>query len=111
AARIVCVLAHFRSERRPEQNVALLWRLIGKAAVSRHQRKKRGRFAVQPIRAPVRRQVPAMTPNGSLLHSTARLPDLLAPRHVLAAVNDVAGFGLHDVRDRWCLLIGFPPES
>src|SRR5262249_19965166 len=52
-----------------------------------------------------------MTPDGSLLHSTDRLPDLLTPRDVLTAVNDLAGFRPHYVRDRWCFLIDLPPES
>src|SRR5262249_14715967 len=54
---------------------------------------------------------PAMTPDGSLLHSTDRLPDLLPPCDVLTPLNDLAGFRPYHVRDRWSFLIDFPPES
>ncbi len=72
---------------------------------------KRRRFAMQPVGAPVGRDIAAMAPDRAELHAAQRLPDLpprldigLAEKRV--AIGDRDGFG-----NRRCLDIDFPADE
>ena len=84
--RIVAVGAHFAPEHGADP------RLIGLGhrleAGVREQAAQRDRFAMQPVRAPVRRDIAAMAPDRALLHPAGRLPDRLAALDLLARIDE-----------------------
>src|SRR5262249_25064740 len=62
-------------------------------------------LAMQPVGSPVRRNIRAMSPNRSDLHSSERLPHVLAARN-LAGRNDVLSVcSNHSIWNRRHLLV------
>jgi hypothetical protein len=69
-----------------------------------------GRFAVQPVSAPVGRDIAAMPPDRALLHAAGRLPHRLAALDVVAGVEDLPRDGPHHARDRRLGMIDLDAE-
>src|SRR5690606_3217922 len=67
-----------------------------------HQRED---FAMQPVGAPVGRDIAAMPPDGAELHAAHRLPDLATLLDVRSRVDDIAAVGHHLLRHRRRILV------
>src|SRR5262249_17028332 len=68
------------------------------------------RFAVQPVGAPVRGQIAAVTPDRALLHTAHRLPDALTTFDIRAGEEHLAGLALDRLGNRRGGLIDLAAE-
>ena len=76
-------------------------RVGGHAAIGARPQVEQGhRLAMQPVRAPVGRDVAAVAPDRAQLHAADRLPDLAASFDIGAGVDHLAAFAQHLLRHR-----------
>ena len=102
--RIIAVGAHFLLQRRFVHRFIL--RRSGACNGVRTLQSEQSRcLTVQPVRAPVGREIAAMAPDRALLHAADRLPDILTGLDIRARKQGFAARGFYCLGNGRCLLI------